>query len=430
MVLVAVLSALLLALASSLAARLLWEARERRELSKASDALAAAISREAGEQDASPAQAAAEAFRESTLPGYRAELWRGRELLVSTVPGETAASSGVVAAQGWIRNSRPLQGGLLLVLSEPPEHGKGALTVFAYSLALAAPACLLVAVLVSRVVARRATRPLIDLQERIAALRGLEPLPASHALDIPLEVSDLEVAFRDLWQRLGAMLHREGEFAANASHELRLPLTRIRLQAERALVDAGPTARAALAAQASEVDRLTKLLDSLLVLARDPSSALPAGETVNLADVCQRVAERSLLGSRATACCFPDEAFVRGDEALIEIAVENLFDNARKFAVGPSPIRAELRPVDHSFRLSVTTPGARIAAGDEDRLFDRFYRDPRARAQTEGHGLGLALARHVARLHGGDVRCESREAEDARFSLELPAWVAAPPPEG
>src|SRR6185436_10849540 len=140
---------------------------------------------------------------------------------------------------------------------------------------------------------------------------------------------------------------------------------------------AGPIARAALADQASEVDRLTTLLDSLLVLARDPSSALPAGETVNLADVCQRVAERSLLGSRATDCCFPDEAFVRGDEALIEIAIENLFDNARKFAVGPSPIRAELNPADHSFRLTVTTPGARIAAGDQDRLFDRFYRDPR-----------------------------------------------------
>jgi two-component system heavy metal sensor histidine kinase CusS len=78
----------------------------------------------------------------------------------------------------------------------------------------------------------------------------------------------------------------------------------------------------------------------------------------------------------------------------------------------------------------VTTPGAHIPAAQSERLFDRFYRAPEVRAQGNGHGLGLALARHVARLHGGDVQCVSTESEDARFALQLPAWTADPPPAG
>jgi signal transduction histidine kinase len=243
---------------------------------------------------------------------------------------------------------------------------------------------------------------------------------------VPLEVRDLEAAFRALWDRLEEMVTREREFAANASHELRMPLTRIRLNAERALADAGPQGRAALETQAQEVDRLTRLVDSLLVLARDTSSGIPGAETVNLADVCRRAAARALPDSRSAECRFPDEALVRGDEALIEIAVANLVDNARKFAASEEPVRAVLADGHGSFVLEVTTPGARIADADRDRLFDRFHRGPKSGSLTDGHGLGLALARHVARLHGGDLRCVSTEAEDARFALELPSWTEAP----
>ena len=73
-------------------------------------------------------------------------------------------------------------------------------------------------------------------------------------------------------------------------------------------------------------------------------------------------------------------------------------------------------------RVTVTSPGARIAGDLGERLFERFYRGPEARASHAGHGLGLPLARHVARLHGGDVRPLSAPDEDARFELTLPAW--------
>src|SRR4030095_7330223 len=127
----------------------------------------------------------------------------------------------------------------------------------------------------------------------------------------------------------------------------------------------------------------------------------------------------------AGECAFPDEALVRGDEQLIAIAVHNLLENARKFALRPDPVRAVLSQADDCVRLEVVTPGARIPPDQHERVFDRFYRAPEARAQAGGHGLGLALARHVARLHGGALRCVSSGTEDARFALDLPAWRGA-----
>jgi signal transduction histidine kinase len=76
-------------------------------------------------------------------------------------------------------------------------------------------------------------------------------------------------------------------------------------------------------------------------------------------------------------------------------------------------------------RLAITTPGGRISEAERDRLFDRFYRGPESRVAHPGHGLGLPLARHIARLHGGDVACVSRPDQDACFELVVPG-VANP----
>jgi signal transduction histidine kinase len=442
---VAAASALILAAASGLIARVLWRAEERAALDSEARALSGHIAREerehAGEErehagadarvsGASFDEGVRDALMESLAPGYRAEVWRGDRLLAASATGPAlgplSPEEGMAARGDWTASSVRLSGGGLLVVGVASDHGRRALRVFLLSLALAAPLCLGVALWVGRRVAGRATRPLLDLQGRIRALRPLHALPPSpSAADDPAEVHDLEEAFRGLWSRLDAALLREREFVANASHELRLPLARIRLQAERALAQPDQ-ASAALAAQVEEVDHLVRLVDSLLVLSRDAAPGRGQGEAVNLADVARRVATRVMPAEAAARCALPDEAFVRGDEALIEIALQNLLDNARKFAVG-APVGAELDERDGRLRLQVTTPGARIANDDRERVFDRFYRGPDARARAGGHGLGLALARHIARLHAGDVRCVSDEREDVRFVLELPAWTAAIP---
>jgi signal transduction histidine kinase len=87
---------------------------------------------------------------------------------------------------------------------------------------------------------------------------------------------------------------------------------------------------------------------------------------------------------------------------------------------GDAPGWAEVS--EDGVRVTVSSPGARIAAGERDRLFERFYRGAGARTAHEGHGLGLALARHIARLHGGEAECASAPDEDARFVLRVPSW--------
>ena len=432
MAVVAVLSAVVLAAAAAGTAWLLWEADQRQQLRDEAESLAAAVDREAQEESLRPADAAPEALRESTAPGVRVEVWTSSGLVASSGSGPQIGREGSAAtdaAADWIVYRRTLPDGLFLVVAAPATYGRRALRVFAFSLLVASPVCMAVAFVVGRAVARRATRPLIDLQARIGGVRALEPLPPAEESDAPVEVADLEDAFRALWTRLEGTVRREREFAANASHELRMPLARIRLLAERARSGADAAARGALDAQVEEVDRLVRVVESLLVLARDTSAGVPRGEAVNLADVARRVTARVLDGGGGE-CTFPDEAVVRGDEDLIEIAVQNLLENAHKFAAAPQPIRAVLSDEGGRVRLEVTTPGAHIEAAQCERLFDRFYRAPEVRAHRDGHGLGLALARHVARLHGGDVQCVSVESEDARFALDLPAWSADPPPAG
>src|SRR5262249_15331332 len=138
--------------------------------------------------------------------------------------------------------------------------------------------------------------------------------------------------FRRLLARLTESLARELEFAGNASHELRTPLTTIRLHAERAMQDAGAEGRGVLTVQLSEIDRMTRLIDSILVMAREAEAGVPWGEVVNLADLIRALVQRGQFAVDWGAAGPPDEVLVRGDESLLGIAVENLLDNARKFA--------------------------------------------------------------------------------------------------
>jgi signal transduction histidine kinase len=421
MVLASLITALTLASAAAALTYWLWQAREENALAATADALAAAVDREMQEEKTPPERAAPEALRESSVAGYRIVIWQNGRLLATNAPGTPAESSrpGPPPA-GWLATDRPIGGGIDLVVQTPNRRVE-ALRVFGWSLLLAAPLCLGVALFIGRVVGRRATLPLVEFKGRIAAARPFEPLQGGEIPDAPSEVRELDEAFHALWGGLRNALQREVDFAANASHELRTPLTRIRLYAERARQDAGPAALQALADLTAEVDRMVRLIESLLVMARDVSAGMPRSELVNLADTVRSVGARVLGPQRADLAALPDEALTRGDEELLSIAVENLFDNAGKFGNGHRPVSLSLEEGRGRIRLAVTTPGGRISEAERDRVFDRFYRGSESRVAHPGHGLGLPLARHIARLHGGDVACVSRPDQDACFELILPA---------
>src|SRR5262249_49409073 len=134
-----------------------------------------------------------------------------------------------------------------------------------------------------------------------------------------------------------------------------------------------------------EVDRMAALVDSLVVLARD-SAREPAGEAGNLCDLVRETGGSVFPGGRGGGVGAPDEAMVRGDESLLRIAITNLLDNARKFrpASAAGPVRIEVRRAGTGLQLSVESPGARVAAADAPRIFERFFRGAEARAAAEG----------------------------------------------
>ncbi len=310
------------------------------------------------------------------------------------------------------------------MVASPRDRGERAGRIFGWSLLLATPLAILIAVFIGRRTAANVAGPLLAFRDRIVATTPLEAPVAGHP-DDPLEVRELDLAFRAQWQRVRDRLDRERDFAAHAAHELRTPLTRLLLLAERAREE-DPEANAALAQQIEEISRMSRLVDALLVLARSAEPPAADTEAVNLADLPREsgtlLSPEPLLRPQVVAV---DEALVRGDKDLLRTAVINLLDNALKFGRSGAPPRAEIVVREDRVLLRVTTPGLRISASEGTRLFERFDRGPEARAEQPGHGLGLSLARHVARMHGGDVVLISPETEDTGFLLDLPAWRSA-----
>lgn len=416
--LTAAISSLVLAAASAFALRLLWQEHDQLELERTAETVERTLQLELEERQHTLAEAAEEILEEILTPADRAEIRMGTVVVAEGGEGP-AFGSGAALPAGWIGTRREMRGGLVLALVRKPEDGLPLRRLFWAALLVAAIPSALVALSVGRWAGRAAVRPIENLVVRLGAVHHPRDYVSVPLEALPFEAAVLEQAFSGVLGRLGAALDREAEFVRNAAHELRTPLTRIRLRTERAAAGASGECRSELEALTTEVDRLARLADALLVLARDETGGLGGGETVNLADLVRASAGGD---GRPVAVTAPDEAFVRGDEDLLRLAVENLLDNARKYAPALLTPRAELSLDGERVILAVETPGVALGQEEREKVFDRFYRGAAAREAAPGHGLGLALARHVARFHGGDLVATEGGEEKAVFELRLPAW--------
>jgi two-component system, OmpR family, sensor kinase len=220
----------------------------------------------------------------------------------------------------------------------------------------------------------------------------------------PPEVRETAEALNRMAEDLSRTLQAQRDFVANASHQLRTPLTglRLRLEAVAAGAEPGPELGAAL----KEVDRLGTLIDELLLLARS-SSSQPSGRSVDLGAHVREAAARwrpraeekglSLEAAPADVDAWADP----GDVAMV---LDNLLENALVHA-GGSRVRLESFAVDGHAALAVSDDGVGIPAADVDRVLDRFYRGRNAR--TPGTGLGLAIVRELAERWDGEVDVRS-----------------------
>jgi signal transduction histidine kinase len=270
-------------------------------------------------------------------------------------------------------------------------------------------------VIANRRAMRRAVQPLSELARRV---RSLEP-GAGERVRMHTDVAEVELLaqrFDDLVERFEQALTREKRFAAEASHELRTPLTIARAEIE-ALPRSDGTARAL-----RSLERLAALVDALLWFAR-AQARLDRDhlDVVNLADLVREQVEEATRNGHTDSFSLlvPDEALARGDEHLLRRSLANLIDNAVKYG-GNAPIRVELRRIDDDIVLTVQNGGTGIPDALREQIFEPFFRVSGQASSTTGFGLGLPLARAVARAHGGDVLLSDTPAGVTELLLRLP----------
>jgi two-component system sensor histidine kinase SenX3 len=226
------------------------------------------------------------------------------------------------------------------------------------------------------------------------------------------------------------------DFVANISHELRTPLGALSVLAETVAEeeDAEVTARLARRLQAEAI-RLGRTVDDLVLL-----SGIEGGdaqvEPVRLVDVVSEAVERrsGLAEARRSLVKVeldPPDLVLPADRRQLVSALANLLDNALTYSDPGSVVLVRSEPTEMGVELAVVDHGIGIPARDLGRIFERFYRVDRARSRrTGGTGLGLAVVRHVATNHGGEVVVRSREGEGSTFLLRLPLRASTEPAGG
>jgi signal transduction histidine kinase len=221
--------------------------------------------------------------------------------------------------------------------------------------------------------------------------------------------------------RLEAALERERGFVADASHELRTPLAILKTELELALRD-GRTAeelREALRSASDETDRLGRLAEDLLVLARSDRGELALRlEPIQARELLERVAAR-FRSSGEVSVEAPDGLAVEADPVRLEQALSNLVANAGEHGGGPIALSAERH--DDQLKLHVCDDGPGLPPGFAEHAFERFTRADPARG-AGGAGLGLAIVAAIARAHGGRAGTTPSES-GADFWIALPALI-------
>jgi heavy metal sensor kinase len=292
------------------------------------------------------------------------------------------------------------------------------------------PVALLISSLAAYFVAAAALRPVEAMRRRAARISSDEPgrrLPLGPADD---EITSLARTLNDMLARLEAAIERERRLVADAGHELRTPLAILKAEIELALEDDGDEERlrSALHSGGDEVDRLSRLADDLLVLARADDGRLPLRpERVAIARLARKVAtgHAAHAGERAITTDVPASLDAEIDPLRIEQALSNLVENAIRHGDGEIVIGAARRGGRIELAVSDAGPGF-----PDELLEGATERFARAHGTAEGGaGLGLSIVDSIAAAHGGTVTVANNESGGAIVTISAPAvrWQTTAP---
>ncbi|MGH2936908.1 MAG: ATP-binding protein [Solirubrobacterales bacterium] len=269
-------------------------------------------------------------------------------------------------------------------------------------------------------IAAQIARPIRRLDQAARRVAGGD-LEVEAVVEGSAEQRSLARTFNEMTGRVRRLLRVQQDFVADASHQLRTPLTglRLRLEALGERLRADPPAVEEVDAAMLEIDRLSQMVDELLILSRAGEHDRP-GEAVVLGDVARRAAERwhaaaaahgvelelGIDGAAASAWIAPPD---------LDRALDAVVENALLYSPAGSTVTIGHGPDS----IEVLDRGPGLASGEEEAVFERFRRGSAGRRGPSGTGLGLAIARELTRQWGGDVRLEPREGGGLRAVIEV-----------
>ena len=304
-----------------------------------------------------------------------------------------------------------------------------ALERFRLMLALAVPFVLVLAALGGDWMGRRALAPVDELTN---AARSIEAHDLAKRLVIPQTGDELErlaETLNEMLERLEGAFHRITKFTADASHELRTPVSVMRTGAELILRKprTGEEYREALSQILLESEKVSQLIEQLLILARTDAgpAVLPLTRT-DLAETLLSACQEASPLAEAKQLTFSEQVpaqplWIRGDSSSLGRLFLILLDNAVKYTPGGGRIKVQLGTEDGFAVASIHDTGIGIAAEDIPRVFDRFYRaDPARSRESGGAGLGLAIGQWIVEAHHGEIRVESQPSRGSNFEVRLP----------
>ena len=299
-------------------------------------------------------------------------------------------------------------------------------------LGIGLPVTVILVALTGYLVAARALKPVDSMAQRAAQITA-EQLNERLQIENPNdELGHLGSAFNSTLARLERSFDQLRRFTADASHELRTPLTAIQSVGEVSLKMHGDVSyyRDKIGSMLEETNRLTRLVDSLLTMARADSGRVQlhrvevnlfdlAEETVGLLEVLAEEKQQSILidGERSIS--------VTADRTILRQAFVNLLHNAVKYSPEHGDIQLRVRETEQDAIVEVEDSGPGIAPEHRTRIFERFYRVDKSRTRAAGGaGLGLSIAQWAVLAHGGTIAVQSEPGSGSIFKICLPKHVS------
>jgi signal transduction histidine kinase len=356
-----------------------------------------------------------------------AVLYRSRNLEAQTLSHLPEGVHTVALRRDHVRACVVSASGITVRIAEDEEKIETLIHRLALAYLIVAPFALIAAGLGAWWLARQALAPVRDIAsaaELVTAERLTQRLSVPPVRD---EISRLAAVLNAMFDRLDMSFRQAMRFSADASHELKTPLTILRSGIEDLLRSPDLTAadQSAVAELLEQTRRLSAISESLLLLSRADAGRLYLD--LHPADVSEVVAECAedaaiMAGPRAITIetqLPATKVVARMDRGRFTQILLNLFDNAVKYNHEGGRIRVQVAEKGNAVCIAVANTGIGIAPEHGTHLFERFYRaDPHA--ETEGHGLGLTLARELARAHGGDLLLVSASGEWTEFRFSVP----------